>query len=184
MTHSDNHPTVNATPVFVVNNGQTGNVQIRAPWATGILQCFDDVDGTLEGMFCSWCQNSRQYNLMTHDQKEVMWWPALGSLGLDICFGFGLHIGTFLLTLQVRQQIRHRFNIDGTDAGDCLAAFFIPKLATCQQYRELSNRGLWTGGYCVSEPFAVREAPQPMTMGDGGKVVMNGEHAKLSSIDE
>ena len=40
-----------------------------------------------------------------------------------------------------RTKLRNLYNIKGSDCGDCLASFFCPHMALCQEYRELKARG-------------------------------------------
>lgn len=71
-----------------------------------------------------------------------------------------------------RTDIRNRFGIKGCVGTDCCITCCCLCCALSQQYRELSYRGLWPGGLCVSPP--VNAPLPPPLMGLSTQAVVYG----------
>eukprot|EP00744_Colponema_vietnamica_P009732 GILI01013808.1.p1 GENE.GILI01013808.1~~GILI01013808.1.p1 ORF type:complete len:174 (+),score=21.21 GILI01013808.1:40-522(+) len=110
-------------------------------WTTNLCDCCDDPTSCLEMVFCGRCQVSAQYGMLTQ-----------GRVGVEpMC----------CLIMFYRSSIRRRYNIDGSDLEDCCLSFFCFQLAGSQHYREMSYRGIWPGGVCVTYPIGAPQV-QPM----------------------
>lgn len=126
-------------------------------WSTPLCSCMDDVDSAVESIFCTRCQMSRQYNMITYGINQIEPWTFLGSMVVDVFLGAAVTGWAF--NWYLRNRIRARYQIAGDDLNDCLVTAFIPWCSTAQIYREMSLRGEWSSGCCIKAPFAVIAPP-------------------------
>jgi Cys-rich protein (TIGR01571 family) len=139
---------------------------------TGLCDCFKDVKGCLDGLFCGYCQNARQYNLMKNNVNSIhpgaCFVPFLVDMvlpvGLFLLFGIeGFYwFGTIVMTYMNRSKVRQRYGLQPAQCTDILSAWCCAPCTICQNYRELSIRGSWPNGVCVSEPFLLPGMARPM----------------------
>jgi Cys-rich protein (TIGR01571 family) len=110
-----------------------------------------DNNSCLEGWCCSWCQQSRQYNVIQTGKQDIDLAACCGSFIVDyFCSG----IGSMILAYMNREALRRRYNLQGDGCNDCLVAVFCTTCVACQNYREMSMHSEWPSGECVSQPFA------------------------------
>jgi Cys-rich protein (TIGR01571 family) len=126
------------------------------PWQTGITTCGDDMKSCAEGLFCTYCQNARQFNMHKRGDNSIDAFACFLPFAVDAIFGMG--VGSFFITWHNRREVRRRYLIEGSDCGDIAASFFCLPCSVCQVYREMSVRNEWPSGFCVSEPFAMPPA--------------------------
>jgi Cys-rich protein (TIGR01571 family) len=136
----------------------TGGVIVASlsNWSTGLFQCRDEFSTFVEGVFCPYCQLSRQYNTLTTTQTDIDPATCLGAMGADAMasaiIGFGL--GSFMFTYIMRNRLRQRYTIAGDELEDmCISAFCRP-CSVAQTHREMSRRGEWPNGTCVDQQTA------------------------------
>ena len=127
-------------------------------WSTGLCHCMDDMDSTVETIFCGRCQLSRQYNQITTGVNQIEPWTFVGSLVTDVLLG--MPITATMFSWYLRNRIRGRYQIAGDDFNDCLVAIFCNPCSACQVYREMSIRGDWPAGCCIHRPFQLRAPAQ------------------------
>jgi hypothetical protein len=84
-------------------------------------------------------------------------------------------MATAYCTQDLRGKIRQRFNITPGqgDCVECMKGCFCASCSLCQTYRELSYRGYWPNGLCVSKPPVNPRGPTPM----GIQMGQMGNHA-------
>jgi Cys-rich protein (TIGR01571 family) len=136
-------------------------------WGTGLFGCFDDTSSCLEVVFCLYCQNGRQYNVIQTGNNDIHVGACLIPLAISVFIG---SFGVTAITLMNRSDLRRRYNLQGDDCNDILTAVCCSSCATCQQYREMSLRNEWPSGTCVTVPFAL--APAMSSMGGKGYQTM------------
>ena len=119
-------------------------------FSTGLCDCGLDVTSCVETCFCPYCQLSAQYNMVSSGQSGVHALACCGMCCLDSCFCFG--IAWLAMNCYVRCEVRKKYAIPSADCEDFCCGIFFPGCMTCQNYRELSIRGNWPGGLCVSPP--------------------------------
>lgn len=137
---------VNATP------GINRAVPI-SQWSSGVCSCFDDVNSLIESVFCHYCQASRQYNQITYGANTIEPWSCMLPLLTNIIIG--APVGSILMVWMLRNKLRARYQIVGSELDDCIVSTCVPQLALAQQYREMSLRGEWTSGACINEPYTI-----------------------------
>jgi Cys-rich protein (TIGR01571 family) len=145
---------------------------VKSPVQTGLFDCAKDWRSCLEGYFCGYCQNSRQYNVMKHEKNDMhagaCFLPFVTDIALPIAFFLvtGIHgmygIGTMVMTYMNRRSMHRRYNLDTTDCGDFMSAWCCSPCSTCQVYREMSVRNEWPAGFCVQQPYALPAPVQQM----------------------
>lgn len=138
-------------------------------WSSGLFSCTDDVSSCAESAFCFYCQLGHQYDVVRAGRPQMNVGVCMGACMLDLCCAFGL-AGT-CFNYNVRERIRTMYAIQGDSMGDCLTAWCCGPCAQCQQYRELTLRGMWPGGICVERPAGVQmQGPTPMVLQHGPPV--------------
>ena len=125
-------------------------VGVPMPWATGICDCFQGIPTCMDGWCCCWCALASQYNMVTTGLKGMNLPVCAGTACLDCLFAGGL--AEMCLTLYMRNQIRTRYNIEGTIVVDCLTAFFCGPCAIAQQTKEMAAWVHYPGGVCSTTP--------------------------------
>jgi Cys-rich protein (TIGR01571 family) len=133
-------------------------------WSTSLCSCMDDVDSCVESTFCNRCQLSRQYNQITYGTNVIEPWTFMGSLAIDVFLGAPLTQWAF--SWYLRNRVRARYQIAGDDLNDCIVTFFATMCSTAQIYREMSLRGEWSSGCCITKPFTLVAPPPVPTMDD------------------
>lgn len=141
-------------------------------WSTSLCSCMDDSDSLVESLFCNRCQMSRQYNQITYGMNQIEPWTFIGSLAVDIFLGAPITAWAF--SWYLRNRIRARYQIAGDDLNDCIVTFFATCCSTAQVYREMSLRGEWPLGCCISKPFALISPPVP-TMDDDDSTAVSAQ---------
>lgn len=137
--------------------------QPLTPWSTELWECFHDMPSCVENTLpIWWFQSSRQYNILSNDKEGIEPMSCLVSFGADVLIGGNL--GSFILAWHLRRRIRGRYNIQGSDVADCLVSYFCLPCVVCQNYREMSVRGEWPGGFCASSPFQKPVRPDASTI--------------------
>ena len=143
-------------PGYVMNHAYPQ--QQISLWSTGLCSCMDDMDSTVETIFCGRCQLSRQYNQITTGVNQIEPWTFVGSLVTDVLLG--MPITATMFSWYLRNRIRGRYQIAGDDFNDCMISLFCTPCSACQVYREMSIRGEWPAGCCIHQPFQLRTPPQ------------------------
>lgn len=145
-------------PVAVIGMQQVN--QLPADFVTGLCDCCADFNSCCEVFFCLCCQIGYQKEMIsTNNRGMSLLWCCIPYL----CSSFlGLQISTMIL----RADVRRRFGLIGEgDCGGCIKACCCPACSVCQTYREMSIRGAWPGGVCVSTPFVIPGMnPPPVAM--------------------
>jgi len=128
--------------------------RMTGTWTTGLFDCHKDVSGTLEICFCHMCQLSRQYSMIKYKSPEINVEMCAFILFMDLLF---LPLGTMLTTMKIHNILQDKYNFDKTDfARDISSIIFCTPCVICQNYREMSIRNEWTGGFIVSRPYTVQ----------------------------
>ena len=125
-------------------------VERNGTWSTDFCDCAQDTPSCCDVFFCTWCHSGYQYGMMSTGQQHMHPAMCLGTALCDFLTGFGTIVGALVL----RSAIRERYGIKGNDFEDILLAFCCPACTLCQNYREMSVRGQWPGGICVSAPYS------------------------------
>lgn len=136
-------------------------------WTTGLFGCFSDVSSCCEVIWCPYCQLGYQDRKLHTGYGGLNYCTCLYYLFLDsIC---PIRFGFMYKASRIRDLVQARFNIEPHDwcinqfQGYCCAP-----CSLCQTYRELSNRGYWPMGVCLSQPPPVTHpmgAPVMLGMG-------------------
>lgn len=136
-------------------------------WSSNIFDCLDDVNSAIEVTFCGPCQLSRQYNVITNGSRDIDALSLFGQFAGNILSAM-LHIpigmGSVLLNYHVRTRLRQRYMLEGSAVSDALFSAFCTSCALCQQYREMSQRGEWTSGCCIDQPYQKFPPPSVTVM--------------------
>jgi Cys-rich protein (TIGR01571 family) len=130
----------------------------RKPWSTGLCGCFSDCPGCLDGLCCSPCQQSRQYNVLVNNTYGV---NPLVCCTICVVDGSMGGIGTLAMNWHMRQELRKRYWLEGSETGDVLMSCCCGPCSTCQVYRELSAQGAWPQAYCANEAPRISSASPP-----------------------
>lgn len=129
---------------------QTVSVPVQNQWSFELLGCFQQSDPCIEAFFCGPCQLTRQYNMLLNDTNEINW-AALGGL-YTLNLMARIPLASCFLTWHVRHSLRRKYNISGSVSNDAVVSLCCGPCAIAQQYRELSNRGEWSGACCAVAP--------------------------------
>lgn len=134
-------------------------------YTTGIMDCATDTPSCAEAIFCPYCMVSQSYNMLTSKERSIHWMFCFGMMACDMFMSLGLAlvVGNVITRSTARNVLRlteANMWIDG-----CFSVFLLP-CSICQTYREMSLRGLWPGGVCISTPFSIPhlQPPQQQTM--------------------
>merc|ERR1711976_1047901 len=105
--------------------GTSDCFKMSKDWQRGLCDCCAEPEICCCGLFCYPCQTYKTANSLNRS----------GALfGLLACFFPCLP--AFLL----RQETRHRYDIDGNDIGDCGTAFCFPACVSCQTATEVKQQ--------------------------------------------
>ena len=120
---------------------------------TTLCECTLDGTSCIQGFFCPWCTTAQNYNMLVLNQPSMDTCMCLVTACIDIGCGTG-GLAHGVAAVMTRNRARARFGIT-PDEGCCevIKGFCCSPCSDCQVYRELSVRGLWPGGICVSTPF-------------------------------
>ena len=120
-------------------------------WHTGMCDCFQDMTGCCEVLWCTYCHFGYQYHKVKTGELGPDWLMCFGLWCADILLKGGAYA---VMMYDMREKVRARWNIDpqANQCTECCKAFCCPGLTHCQIYRELSYRGYWPGGVCVKVP--------------------------------
>lgn len=122
-------------------------------WSTGLFDCHNDISGSLEICCCNMCQLSRQYSMLKYKNPEINVEMCIFILFLNSLF---LPYGSLLTTFKIRNLLQEKYNFDRNDFGkDIISAILCLPCMMCQNYREMSIRNEWTGGFIVSRPYVI-----------------------------
>ena len=116
-----------------------------ASWSTGLMGCCSDAGSCCEVAMAEPCQQATQYNLLTHGRDAVHWPVCLGVFALDI-LGMAatclpITFGSAALTFELRQRLRAKYGLAGSDIEDALASIFCAECSACQNMREMKLNG-------------------------------------------
>ncbi|CAD2218182.1 PLAC8 family, putative [Angomonas deanei] len=115
------------------------------PWHYGICHCCSDCNSCIEAWCCSYCQISRQYNMIRKGKPEIDWLCCLGMAFGTMC------IATFVLWIgacMVRQRVRDRYGIEGNSCGDCCVTCWCTSCSVQQQLLEMTSVSDFPGACC------------------------------------
>ena len=146
-------------------------------FSTGICDCFTDVPSCVESFFCPYCQVGAQYNMVANGQTGINGLACCLPFCLDCCCGCG-GLAWLATNCYVRCQVRKKSAIPASDCEDFCLGWLCPICLTCQNYRELTIRGNWPGGLCVSAPQ--KTMPMGSNSNDQGPVMGTQMHHQPS----
>lgn len=157
---------------------------LPADFVTNLCDCFSDFSSCCDVYFCICCQIGFQKGMISTSRQGMdVFWCCLPIF----CGG----LGVVMAAVTLRTDVRQRFGLTAEgDCSGCLQGCCCPACSICQTYREMSARGMWPGGVCVSTPFTLPGiAPPPVMMMNaapsaapppgaaGGYVVYNDQKA-------
>jgi Cys-rich protein (TIGR01571 family) len=135
-----------------------------SPYHTGLCDCTLDCSSCMEAWFCHWCQIGHQYEKITTGGTGMNAAVCCAMFCADMWTG---GCGTLFGSWYTRAEARRKYNVIADDFTEiCVAVCCVP-CSVSQVYREMSIRGFWPGGICVSGPFMMPGAvvpPPPQTM--------------------
>ena len=140
------------------------NTQQGDTWSTGLLGCCGDRESCCEVMWAQPFQQATQYNLLVYGRDAVHWPVCLGTFTLDVmgmvatCLPIGF--GSAALTFELRQMLRDRYGLAGSEAEDLIASLLCTECSACQNMREMKLRGDSPGSACRPNQ-AMRYDPLP-----------------------
>jgi Cys-rich protein (TIGR01571 family) len=153
-------------PVPVYMNQQQWE---RGPWSTGLCDCLTHSSSCIETCFCMCFQFGYQW-----PKAQPPGSPALGTkFDALVCFGplcldmlctFGC--ATAVTTMVLRNKTKMRYNIieDPTAVG--IIGLCCCPCSVCQTHREMTVRGEFPGGLCVSSRNQFRGGRAPRRLGE------------------
>lgn len=122
----------------------TSSYHLR-PWHYGLCVCSDDCNSCLESFFCTWCQMSRQYNMLYNLQPAIHIPLFLTLFVATSAFG---NVVPWIFLWSLRADLRHRYGIEGGCCGDCTSALLCTPCAVQQQLLEMTSLGAFPGALC------------------------------------
>lgn len=141
---------------------------------TGLCDCCMDCCSSVDASYCIVCQLARQHHAITTKTS-----------GMDTCrcilySCFYPFIPFFACC--VRQSLNDTFKIQESGCATCMISLYCYQCSISQMYRELSIRGVWPGGCCVSAPFVHPTIPtQPLQQGPQNQTVVVLSHGNVAS---
>jgi Cys-rich protein (TIGR01571 family) len=136
-------------------------------WTSSLCDMCRDMNSCCEVIWCCYCQLGYQDRKMSTGYSGPDWGTCCMYMCLDmwLTFGFAFAFGA----CQIRDRVRHRFNIEPMDGCmNGMIGFCCPQCSLCQTYRELSARGYWPMGVCVSQaPPTTHPMGAPAILGMG-----------------
>lgn len=111
---------------------QSGKDKGPPEWKNSLCGCFSDISICLTTCFLPCVQYGLNYE--TVNKTNCL------SEGLIYCLLGGCNLGCCIHT-ELRAQIRKRYGIPESAAGDCLTTYCCASCAICQEARELKERG-------------------------------------------
>jgi Cys-rich protein (TIGR01571 family) len=149
------HPSSAYLPV--ITDYSQCHLQMPSTWHSGMCDCFSDMASCCDTFWCAHCNYSYLYNKTRTGLYGPDWWMCCGLYCADIFLKGGAYA---FMVWDLRNKLRQRWNIDpeANAIGECCKTICCPGLAACQVYRELTYRGYWPGGFCISNPptYAMR----------------------------
>ena len=158
------------------------SVQLGTEFTTGVCSCCDDMESLVEVFFCQPCQQSRQYNMLKRSSPTIEPVTCIGSTVIDWLIRVGLiaainstnggAVGIIpiallffpwtqgLLAWHLRRKLEVKYRLRAESSEDAMVSVFAVPCAACQHYREMSVRGDWPRGCCITTPFVARTAPR------------------------
>eukprot|EP01059_Diplonema_ambulator_P004706 TRINITY_DN14421_c0_g2_i2.p1 TRINITY_DN14421_c0_g2~~TRINITY_DN14421_c0_g2_i2.p1 ORF type:complete len:209 (+),score=23.42 TRINITY_DN14421_c0_g2_i2:72-629(+) len=133
-------------------------------WAAGVCDCFQDMGLCCDVLCCSCCQAGRIWSAATESRPDHMSVPVCCGLLVAEYFIGGL--ANCLLTMYLRDNVRHKYGIMGDGCDDCCMSFWCTPCVMCQLHRELSKRGVTPGHVCC-EPSVRKTQPIPVGVQSG-----------------
>uniref|UniRef100_A0A0A9XK78 Cell number regulator 4 n=1 Tax=Lygus hesperus TaxID=30085 RepID=A0A0A9XK78_LYGHE len=100
------------------------------------------MDSCLESYICSYCQLSRQFNMLYNNEPAVHFPICLLVSFLDSTV---TNVVGCLFLLTLRQNIRKRFGIRGSTLQDVCVSCWCAPCALQQQLLELTSLGMFPG---------------------------------------
>jgi Cys-rich protein (TIGR01571 family) len=124
-------------------------------WSTSLFACLVDPASAIDAFLCFRCQASRQRNVILNGANDLDCNTLCFTLAADIMLAIvGLpSLAQVLLVAEIRRTLRTRYGIAGTTGRDFTAAVCCHCCVLAQHYREMSVRGEWPAGECVTRPF-------------------------------
>ena len=141
-------------------------------WQTKLCDCADDRSGCFDILFCPWCQLGYQYHRMRKLFVDMDGGVCCGILCLD---AFLLGFGLAMMTFHLRTRLADRYGVDEHVCVSLVTGACCACCALCQQHREMTRRGEFCGGVCLSEPKP--SVFQPVMPPAPGTTVVRYEHA-------
>lgn len=135
-------------------------MKLEHRWYTGLFWCSLDWRGLWDSFFCSYCQIGFQQGVLQTGTRFPDWQLVWVSCCVDMVF---LHGGALMCLLcATRRRLLEEFEIEEHCCKTCSSVFFCPCCAIAQQHREMTFRGKFPGGVCVTLPSV--HVPHPETM--------------------
>eukprot|EP01006_Ploeotia_vitrea_P048841 TRINITY_DN67281_c2_g2_i1.p1 TRINITY_DN67281_c2_g2~~TRINITY_DN67281_c2_g2_i1.p1 ORF type:complete len:116 (-),score=9.13 TRINITY_DN67281_c2_g2_i1:559-906(-) len=105
-----------------------GDSMAGAPWDTQLLECLFDSRVCIVSCFCAPCQLAHQKAII--ENKECNPMDAMIIYFCAIC-----------CQVKIRQDVRMKYNIEGTLCSDICASLICGVCAVAQQHRQLQLKG-------------------------------------------
>lgn len=133
----------------VVVNTNSGEFVLR-PWHYSLFTLCYDCNSFMEAWLCTPCQQSRQFNMLFHQEAELHVPLCLSTICFAGISGLPVLSGVNFI---LRSSIRHRYAIEGSHLLDCLVSYFCLGCAIQQQYLEMTSVGSCPSmSLCCVEP--------------------------------
>ncbi|XP_031493312.1 protein PLANT CADMIUM RESISTANCE 6-like [Nymphaea colorata] len=110
-----------------------------ALWTTGLFDCFDDPTNALITLFFPCVTFGQVAEILDNGQTTCTTSAMMYTL-IACCFGM-----PWILSCTYRTKLRAKYGLMESPAPDWITHCFCDWCAICQEYRELSNRGLDPG---------------------------------------
>ena len=127
------------------------------PYNTGLCDCTLDCSSCMEAWCCRWCQFGHQYDMIFVQQPQMNIAVCCGAF----CEVMWTGCGSLFASWYLRAEARRKYNIVADDCNEFLIAICCVPCSIAQVYREMSIRGFWPGGVCVSAPFVLPTIAAP-----------------------
>ncbi|XP_002971358.2 protein PLANT CADMIUM RESISTANCE 10 [Selaginella moellendorffii] len=123
-------------------------------WTSGICACSDDIPSCCLGLFCPCILFGR--NVETLEDRpwvgpcvmHLLLWGAVTGLCCALTEGTALGVAASCVSCYAcgyRKTLRDKYNLEDAPCGDFLTHLCCHPCAVCQEYREMKERGTYSG---------------------------------------
>ncbi len=116
------------------------------PFETGLLGCMEDKSSCLDSICCWPCQIGRQCAAVNGQVNQMSCLHCLGAL----------FVSPLCCAIVLRCKVSDRYSLGESCIFSACIGYFCTYCSLCQTHRQLTLRGDFPGGFCVSQPYTQR----------------------------